>query len=415
MHNPLPFNVDRPSCPYKQEELWLPLSLVVEEWGATFHELLCSDKIRVTAYQAAIDRVVTEFLIHTKTKATLRIMDVGAGSGILSELAICAWGGLYRAGDTRARLEIVAVEANEKVAQRAAGRLARKRALFEPAVREALTIRVVPESSYELCADPLGYGLDRGSIDILLCEMMGNLGDNEDMVSVLRDMAATFLAPDGATLPTRLNHYLVPITSEALWSDIHTNNVQAISSDISDALRANLREDSTLPYYDVIIPDRCHISERPILTGEFDFRAPATLSEEYVRQIEFKVSKSAVMHGFKSFFSAELCSNILLDTGEGTSMGIPPRGALAVGWDYSLRRVSDCWKHGFIPLEAPRRVEAGEHLAISYSRFVSRTGFSYRIAGTSISGSFEQRVRFPRPVAVQGCLTNSSARKRMST
>jgi hypothetical protein len=123
--------------------------------------------------------------------------------------------------------------------------------------------------------------------------------------------------------------------------------------------------------------------------------------------LAFTINRRALIHGFKSFFLSELAEGIVLDTGVGINTGVPPRGADVAAWDYSRRRVADCWKHGFIPLSSPFPVRAGDQLKILYSRIVDQNhGFSYRISGeispensTDIrhEKGFEQSIFFKRP------------------
>jgi protein arginine N-methyltransferase 1 len=405
--NQFPSATSRPSCPYTEEQLWLPLSLAVEEWGVEFHRLLCADRIRVNGYKSAIDQVVSQLLRDRRQRGgILTIMDVGTGSGVLCDLVISAWDALYSTGNVDTRLEIIALEGNQEIARLAKAQLRKRERKTHGALDASMKIRIIQGSSYDVCARPQAYDLTRGSVDLILCEMMGNLADNEDMVCVLRDITKAFLVRDGIVLPTRLDHYLVPVSSEALWNDVQSDRACAVG-DICATFNAGLEVGKVLFYYDAIIPDGCHLADEPIMTGTFDFRLPTTLLAEYTRQLAFTINRPALLHGFKSFFLSELAEGIVLDTGVGINTGVPPRGAEVAEWDYSHRRVSDCWKHGFIPLSSPLQVRPGDRLKVLYSRIVDQNhGFSYRISGgissdisTDISHEkgFEQSIFFKRP------------------
>jgi hypothetical protein len=154
-----------------------------------------------------------------------------------------------------------------------------------------------------------------------------------------------------------------------------------------------------LPYYDAIIPSRCHI-DQPKLVRSFDFRAPDLVSQKYDVDLSFVADRDVEMHGFKSFFLAELSGGVLLNTGGSpTGFGIPQHSEHKAGWDYSRRSVSDCWKHGFIALNRPIFVKKGSTVSFCFSRCVDDLKMVYRIAGNVGPRRFEQTITFPRPLA----------------
>src|SRR5918911_667206 len=64
---------------YEPEQVWLPASEQLMEWGESFHDLLLGDELRMTAFRAAIDEVVWP---------GSTVLDLGTGTGILAEWAL---------------------------------------------------------------------------------------------------------------------------------------------------------------------------------------------------------------------------------------------------------------------------------------------------------------------------------------
>src|SRR4051812_31403138 len=139
------------------------------------HQVMLGDRRRLDAYERALKRAVAPGDI---------VVDVGAGSLILSLLAL----------ECGAR-HVYAVEADPQMAALAtqiaadnclAGRLT-------VVVGDARTVRL-PEQA-----------------DVLVSEMMGNLGPEEEMAEILQVAARHFLRPGGKVVPQRLTTKLQAI------------------------------------------------------------------------------------------------------------------------------------------------------------------------------------------------------------
>ena len=132
------------------------------------HQVMLGDKRRLDAYDLALKRVL---------KPGDVVVDVGAGTLVLSLLAL-----------RRGASHVYAIEAEPDMAALAlriilVNGLRDRITLFQG---DARSIRV-PERA-----------------DVLVCEMMGNLGPEEQMAEIVEAAARRLLKPNGPILPERL-------------------------------------------------------------------------------------------------------------------------------------------------------------------------------------------------------------------
>lgn len=151
------------------------------------HQVMLSDRHRLDAYDKALEHTVG---------AGDTVLDVGAGTLALSLLAL-----RHGAG------HVYAVEADPPMAEVAAA-IAR---------RNDLGGRVTI-----IEGDARAVHLPRKA-DVVVSEMMGNLGPEEQMVEVLGSVARRNLAPGGRIVPAELVTYLTAIQFDGegwgVWDD----------------------------------------------------------------------------------------------------------------------------------------------------------------------------------------------------
>lgn len=324
---------------YEPEQIWLPASEQLMEWGASFHDLLLGDELRMTAFRAAIDEVV---------RPGSTVLDLGTGTGILAEWAL----------RTGARV-VYAVELNKSFLDMAVARIeaAGHGARFRPVLGLSFDVDI-PDS-----------------VDVIMSETMGNIADNEGFVEILKDARRRFLAVGGVMIPRRVESYLVPVAAERAHAEVRRASPQGGNGREQFALQLRRRQ-ARGPfdfYYDAIIPTSCHLS-KPRLARQYEFGDEETAT--YELRLAYTAHRAGLMTGIKGYFVATLSDAVTLDIS---------------GDDIEGRTTSDSWKHCYLPVESPCPVQAGDRIHLTFSR--SRpTGASdpfrqsYRWDGEVISG-----------------------------
>ena len=137
---------------------------------AAWHFTILGDARRNAAYDSAIRNAVTP---HS------RVLDIGAGSGLLAMMAA-------RAGAAR----VTSCEMNATIAEAAAGIVAAN-GLGE-------RVAVVAKHSTELTADEMG-----GKADVLVSETISNDVVGQAWIAALEDARARLLTPDAKVIPAR--------------------------------------------------------------------------------------------------------------------------------------------------------------------------------------------------------------------
>ncbi|MEX0732212.1 MAG: 50S ribosomal protein L11 methyltransferase [Aquisalimonadaceae bacterium] len=311
---------------YFHEQPWLPFSESLLEWDEAFHQLMLGDTLRMNAYRTAIQETV---------KPGDVVLDLGTGTGILSLWALEA--GAHR---------VYGVDLDGDILKRAVSRIEQAGFAdhFEP----------INKISYEV-------ELPR-KVDVLISEIMGNMGDNEDFQPIIQDAIHRFLKPDGVTLPLKVTSYLVPVSSPRAHQLIKEREIATLNDHYH---LDTLCEEKALNgpfnlYYDTILPKAGYIGD-PAVLNRFhrDWDQPPT----YDINLSFNVKKPAVLTGFKVYFVAQLTASVTLDIS---------------GDDIDNRETSDSWKHAYLPIESPIKIEPGDQIRVQYSRAYPDTTVAFR-------------------------------------
>jgi protein arginine N-methyltransferase 1 len=269
-----------------------------------------------------------------------------------------------------------------------------------------LKIEVLPLTTFDFVTSCSSDPYFR-RVDLIVSELMGNIGDNEDMVTTISQIRARMLSPRGRCIPLRIHQFLAPITSERLWNAVRDSRVQGSARAYDfEGIQA---------YYDAIIPARCHLSD-PVRTNTFDFEVPSSLIGEYRRYSSWRMSRTAALHGFKTWFVADVAPGVVLDLDPPGPTGVPERDRDMAEWDYSRRNVSDCWKHGFLSLPDPIAVHEGDFVNVSFCRDHGTTGIvrysvDGRVVGTDHKNDtlIQQSVRFDMPFSGNNPVVSADA------
>lgn len=338
------------SMEYRSEEAWFPLSEDVLAWDDDFHSLMLNDELRMQAYETAIKETVRSGMV---------VVDLGTGTGILALWAL-------EAGAKK----VYGIDVNPNRIPQALERIQAAGFQEKFQIFNALSGDVaLPEKA-----------------DIIISEVLGNLGDNEDMVRILNDARTRFLKPDGLMLPARTETFLVPVSSPLMHEQVRQKKVKGINARyrlprLLEALRISNPFDL---YYDGIIPSLAYLSE-PRRVQSFSFTGRE--NPEYAVKRQFLIAQDGLFTGFKGYFVATLSKNMRLDIS---------------GDDIKGRQTSDCWKHCYLPVETPFPVKSGDTLTVTYERRYPSNDSSpfrqcYRWKGSLIRGgiavyAFDQRM-----------------------
>lgn len=262
------------------------------------HHSMCFDSRRVELFDEALRAVV---------KPGDTVVDVGSGTGILSFLA-------WRAGAGR----VIGIEKSEIVETARAA----KAKHYPDAPIEFLRLDVLREAIPDVKAD------------VLVCELIGNLGVEEDIVPVLARLRSRLLRAGGALIPSRMQLVGCPVAVPELYADL-----ARWEEPVRGVRLSPFRE---LAFHRVYHLEREELTllAEPRSLLEVDLwsaeRTPTRLGAEFV------TLRDGGLHGVATWSRSDLAPGIVLDTG-------PVEERLH-------------WGHVFFPVGVERRVRRGERI-----------------------------------------------------
>lgn len=284
------------------------------------HAVLLKDKIRMEAYKKAIEHTVKEGDV---------VVDIGCGLGILSFLAIKAGAKHVHAIDVDpATLNLAKTIAKMNGFD--------KKITFHKGFSSRLKLK-----------EPA---------DVIVSELFGNLGFNENCLPVLIDARQRLLKKDGKMIPFTLNLAMAPcyhkdweFTAKAM------HNIYGVDF-LPDSPDIDLGFPSVTIKHEELLADS-------IVFAETNFYSEKQLTIEATRK--FQIVKDGIMTGFAGWFETYLTETINFNT--------------------SPSSLTTHWKQGFLPLRAPEKVKAGQKVELSLemapdaSGLNSVVGYHYRI------------------------------------
>ena len=231
------------------------------------HELMIKDKPRTEAYKDFLEDNC--HLIKGKT-----VLDVGAGSGILSLFAA-------RCGASK----VVAVEASDMA-------LICKEVVQQNKYDHVIT--VVKGLVEDITLDE--------KVDVIISEWMGFYLLHESMLDSVLCARDRWLKPDGIMLPSHASIYACPVNMSEFckenfeyWEDVYGFDFSAFQE---RSVAAHLQQ----PTVSCVSEDQL-LSEFATLL-DIDLRS-VKLSEvqELEEKLEFKITKQSILHGFAFWFN----------------------------------------------------------------------------------------------------------------
>ena len=231
------------------------------------HQVMLADRPRLDAYDRALARAVRPGDV---------VVDVGAGTLVLSVLAL-----RHGAG------HVYAVEADPRMA--------------------ALAERIVADNDFGdritvVQGDARVVRLPRKA-DVVVAELMGNLGPEEEMVEVVAAVARRNLAPGGRVVPRRLTTHLTAIQYDdegwGVWRDDYLGYRL-------DAVRAAVEAQPQLHFFqrDPVLLSP-HVA---VAAGEIG----RSRSGRPVEARRLPIDRAGELHAVMGHFTAELADGVTL-------------------------------------------------------------------------------------------------------
>lgn len=272
------------------------------------HRAMIADAVRCQAYQQAL---------AMRVRPGDRVLDLGAGSGLLGFFALQA-----------GAAHVYAIECNPDALERAR-ELAQangwqKRITWLQGTSTELT---VPEA-----------------VDGIVSETLGNLAIDEDNPRYLADARARFLKPDGWIIPEQVTILLAPVELAAAHASLitfWTKPHYQMNWTPLHALAANARYQQRLP------ADAPLAAPRPVQTIDYRSIAPSPASYAFETTVMYEAQRDGVCHGLGGWFEARLTAGITLST--------------------APQLPETHWSHMFFPLHEACPVRAGDVCRVQVS------------------------------------------------
>ena len=299
--------------------------------GAEVHRMMLGDRVRTEAYGRAIAEIV---------KPGMTVMDVGAGTGILSFFAA-------RAGARK----VYAVDRSDILG-----------------VTEEL-VEINGFSSVIECVDGIAEDIELPEkVDVIVSEWMGMFALTEAMFESVIRAQAKHLRPGGTMIPGGIKLCLTPIQEDKLytesglgfWTDSlygfdYTPMINAEIADL-DTNSVDGHRASALAKSATLVDIDCQVD--PIEKYWFD------------SHVDFEITKPGRMHGFLGHFEAALSPNVLLSTAHDSPM--------------------THWRQSWFPIRE-REVEVGDVFSVHFKGRKDPTGVDLRKPTYFMEGEWLRR------------------------
>jgi protein arginine N-methyltransferase 1 len=236
-----------------------------------FHRRMLADKVRTAAFRKALSQVIRP--------GESVVADIGAGTGFLGLMA----------RELGAR-EIHFVEHGAVIDL--AERIAARNKLED--------VHFWPAHSADI--------LDPPPVDVVVCEVLGNLAFEENAIETLAD-ARRFLRPGGVMIPQSIEQFLAPVTTSRYHAPLGVWDDTGLEFDFTDA---------KLTSFENVYVHRFEPGD--LLPGQSNVRAwdravfNADLSGHRQGTASWQLDSAARLFGFAMWWRCELVAGVTLTT-----------------------------------------------------------------------------------------------------
>ncbi|HHJ17582.1 MAG TPA: tetratricopeptide repeat protein [Gammaproteobacteria bacterium] len=244
---------------------------MIDHW----HFAMLNDDARNTQFEAAIRRAVQK---------GSRVLDIGAGSGLLSMMAA-------RAGAT----QVTACEVNPALAGQAREMIRDNGYSDRVRVLNKLSQQIDPDTDFPPKTRP----------DVLLAEVFDTLLIGEGALATIDHARRHLLAPGATVIPCAGELYGVLLESESLWREGAVDSVSGF-----DLAALNRFRPDTVSLSPAAAGGRVLSDDACIFS--FDFTAEAGASPDSVR-LDIPVRNKGMCHGLLVWFRLQLDDELTFD------------------------------------------------------------------------------------------------------
>jgi protein arginine N-methyltransferase 1 len=264
-----------------------------------YHQSMIQDRERTGAFRRAIHEVVRPGDV---------VLDIGAGSGVLSLFAC-------QAGARR----VYAIEAGH--AFEIAREMTRQNDVEDRVV-------LINELSYRARVEE--------PVDVLVTETLWNFGFGEGTLGFVRDARERFLREGGRIVPAAIEAWLAPVEMPTLYErlDRWPQDYEVDMSVMRSLAMNNVHQ---------VELDRDALLAEPKLFARVDMHE--VQEDDVEGSVQFTASRAGTCHGLAGWFRARLSPNVRI-------ANAPPNPA-------------PNWGHAFFPLDEPVGVRPDDRLAAS--------------------------------------------------
>jgi protein arginine N-methyltransferase 1 len=270
---------------------------------------MLADKVRMESYRRAI---------HSSVKKGDIVCDVGAGSGILTYFAL-------KAGARK----VFAIER-------------------DGVIEDAKKIAEANGWSDKIIF--INQWSDRAKlpekVDVIISELIGHFGREENLDKFLIDARRRFLKPNGRIIPSWLELYLAPVESKKLRNEF----IDFWKNDFYGCDFSLVKNYATSQRYIMDCSKKVRFLSPPSLISHTDFYKIEKCSAVFRRK--FRVIENGICDGFVGFFKAGLTSDITIST--------------------SPEKPLTHWKQTFFPLKEAVKIRNNDEIYCEIKGFFQR-------------------------------------------